>query len=131
MCRHASPARAAVIGLLLAALFAMTGAQWVALQSVAWIRMMAEYSRDGSLLEAVCKTFDGAHPCPLCKRIATEKQAPNSIGAAMELEKVTLLCEETPEFPQPVQPCWSVEQTAIVCRYMAWSPPVPPPRTGV
>jgi hypothetical protein len=39
------------------------------LQTVAWTGMLISYSRDGSFAEAVVKTFDGEHPCPLCKVI--------------------------------------------------------------
>lgn len=31
--------------------------------------MLISFSRDGSLVEAVAKTFDGEHPCPLCKAV--------------------------------------------------------------
>jgi hypothetical protein len=39
------------------------------LQTVAWTGMLISYSRDASLKEAVAMTFDGEHPCPLCKAI--------------------------------------------------------------
>ncbi|HLP77276.1 MAG TPA: hypothetical protein VK327_10195 [Candidatus Paceibacterota bacterium] len=54
------------------------GLHWAFLQSVAWVGMIANFSRDASLTEAVSKTFDGDHPCCLCKAIekgrAEEKQ---------------------------------------------------------
>ena len=45
------------------------GAHWAFLQSVAWVSMIVSYSRDASFVEAVGKTFDGNHPCCLCKAI--------------------------------------------------------------
>ena len=45
------------------------GAHWAFLQSVAWLGMIVTYSRVASFAEAVSKTFDGEHPCGLCKVI--------------------------------------------------------------
>lgn len=54
------------------------GSQGALLQSVAWLGMMVKYSKDAPLAEALSKTFDGKHPCRLCKAIqqsrASEKQ---------------------------------------------------------
>ncbi len=54
------------------------GLHWTLLQTIAWTGMIVNYSRDGSFSEAVSKTFDGRHPCCLCKAIkqgrAEEKQ---------------------------------------------------------
>ena len=43
------------------------GLHWTLLQTVAWTGMLLTYSRGTSLSEAVTKTFDGQHPCALCK----------------------------------------------------------------
>jgi len=43
------------------------GLHWALLQTVAWTGMLLTYSRGTSLSEAVTKTFDGQHPCALCK----------------------------------------------------------------
>ncbi len=51
------------------------GLHWALLQTVAWTGMLVSYSRDGSFTEAVSKTFDGAHPCCLCKAIKSGRQA--------------------------------------------------------
>ena len=54
------------------------GLHWTLLQTIAWTGMIVSYSRDASLAEAVSKTFDGKHPCKMCKVIkqarAEEKQ---------------------------------------------------------
>jgi len=41
------------------ALFLVIGGPWAVLQTVAWTKMMVDYSRGASLTEAVTKTFDG------------------------------------------------------------------------
>jgi len=57
------------------ALVATTGLHWAALQTVAWTTMLADNLRQHSLTEAVSQTFDGLHPCCLCKAIAAGKQS--------------------------------------------------------
>ena len=54
------------------------GLHWALLQTVAWTGMIIAYSQDNPLREAVSMTFDGQHPCGMCKAIkqgrAAEKQ---------------------------------------------------------
>ena len=54
------------------------GLHWALLQTTAWTAMVIGYSRHNSFTEAVGMTFDGQHPCHLCKIItqgrAEEKQ---------------------------------------------------------
>jgi hypothetical protein len=64
--------------LLIILLFWVTGGQWLMLQSVAWINMVRDYSQSSTLSRALIKTFDGNHPCPLCRFIQKEKSAQNS-----------------------------------------------------
>lgn len=53
--------------LIAAPLVLSLGLHWTLLQSAAWVGMIVSYSHTSSLAEAVAKTFDGDHPCPLCK----------------------------------------------------------------
>ena len=41
------------------------------LQSVAWTKMLVDYSRTEGIAAAVEKTFDGQHPCTLCMKVQT------------------------------------------------------------
>ena len=50
------------------------GLQWALLQAVAWTSMFISYSRNAPLTEAVVKTFDGEHPCPMCLKIRESRQ---------------------------------------------------------
>lgn len=61
-------------GLVVTAICVSLGLQWAVLQGVAWTGMLISYARDASLIEAVAKTFDGDHPCPLCKAVAKGQQ---------------------------------------------------------
>ncbi len=49
------------------------GLHWVVLQSAAWSSMLIRYSEEGTFTQAVGKTFDGKHPCALCKAIQKER----------------------------------------------------------
>jgi len=51
-------------------LFIIIGGPWTVLQTIAWAKMVIEYSRDTSVGEALSKTFDGNHPCGMCKKIS-------------------------------------------------------------
>jgi hypothetical protein len=65
--------------LLVFVLIASTGGQWAVMQSAAWAMMLANNLRTESVTGAVTRTFDGQHPCAICKAIAharqTEKKA--------------------------------------------------------
>src|SRR3954470_20768479 len=52
------------------------GAHWAALQSVAWATMLVEYSQHEPLPRALAQTFDGHHPCDLCKRVVAAQEVP-------------------------------------------------------
>ena len=63
------PLPASIKIVAVAALVFSLGLHWALLQTVAWAGMVISYSRDASLKQAVSMTFDGEHPCPLCKAI--------------------------------------------------------------
>ncbi len=50
------------------------GTPWIFLQSAAWVNMLVKFSRTTSFAQAVTLTFDGKHPCRLC-RLVKEGQA--------------------------------------------------------
>ncbi len=58
---------------LIGALLMSMGGHLVLLQTVAWGNMMVEFSSRDSFSEAVDKTFDGEHPCHLCKVVKKSK----------------------------------------------------------
>jgi hypothetical protein len=117
---------------LLAAL--SVGLHWGAVQLVGWASMTLEYSRTVPLSDALEMTFDGKHPCKLCKLVAKEgplsendeKQAP---GKKFELKSL-------------VATLWPEEIPLALCsdRSSPWTgpdararskrdrPPLPPPR---
>lgn len=73
---------------MIVALLAATGAHWAALQSVAWTTMLANNLKSGSLSQALEKTFDGRHPCPLCKAVAAGKKSETKSEFTLELKRL-------------------------------------------
>ena len=73
--------------LIVLALMLSIGAHWAALQSMAWFGMIVSYSHDSSLTVAIDKTFDGHHPCCLCKAIAAGKKSERKQEASLQKDE--------------------------------------------
>jgi hypothetical protein len=114
--------------LLIAVLLVGTGAHWGALQSVAWTRMLAENLRTASFADAVSRTFDGQHPCSICKVIANAKKSDKQVEFSQPLTKL--------EFPLTTQSLLLVAPTRSqlvptaneLVDSLSQPPPTPPPR---
>lgn len=116
----------------------MCGGPQGMLQTMAWTGMLVSYSQDGDFTEAVEKTFDGAHPCPLClaieeSRKAEHTPAPPLRPAPEELLKICL--QPVPPDPCPAglpavagEPSVFTDQPVPVHSQPRPGPPVPPPR---
>src|SRR5208337_4785359 len=105
-----------------------TGLHWAMLQSVAWTTMLADNLRTQSLTEAVTHTFDGKHPCCLCKAIAAGRKSEQKKEFTAPIQKL--------EFP-PVKENFVLiaptqfqllPQVNTFADLLTQKPPVPPPR---
>lgn len=76
----------AVMGL---ALFMAMGGPLALLQGIAWANMVHDFSKNGSLCQAVTKTFDGHHLCPLCQKLAKARAAEEKAPVTMKIDKKT------------------------------------------
>jgi hypothetical protein len=113
-----------------AALFLSAGGHLALLQGVAWATMIKDFSRSGSVTTAVLKTFDGKHPCSLCKKIAAERtheeKAPVTVKAEKKAE--VFVASESAIVPLPIVCSFAYPQDPFVNvpeRFFA--PPVPVP----
>jgi hypothetical protein len=70
------------------ALVATLAAHWALLQTVAWTTMLADNLQSSSFHEAVTKTFDGKHPCCLCKAIAAATQSEKKMDLSFQSQKL-------------------------------------------
>jgi hypothetical protein len=114
--------------LMILALLAATGGNWAALQSIAWTTMLAENLQSAPLAEALDKTFDGRHPCPLCKAVAAGEASQQKSAFTLELKKLEF--PPAPErfvFVAPTQ-FWRLPQVNTFADSLPHPPLTPPPR---
>ena len=115
----------------LAAAFFLAGGQWIALQAFAWSRMMVVYSRQGTLTEALVKTFDGRHPCKLCRAVQ-DAQKPRPDNTPEEktgrvFEMLGVIHRATAP-PMPTRSCARPVAADDFCCDLSIPPPTPPPK---
>jgi len=115
--------------LVIVALVLATGAHWAALRTIAWTTMLANNLRTQSVSTAVSNTFDGEHPCPLCKAIAAGKKS----GKKSEAVSPTLKMEFPPVANRFVLiapiPFFVFPAEDVFVETSFAKPPVPPPRS--
>jgi hypothetical protein len=115
-------------GLTVAMLCASIGLHWIALQSVAWGKMIVTYSQSCLLSEAVTKTFDGKHPCDLCKHISGAQHAPKKPEAQPSVAKPVLICTVTPRFLRNAWKHFEYASHSVPINERRDRPAIPPPR---
>lgn len=106
-----------------------TSLHWAALQTVAWTTMLASNLCDDSFSQAVSKTFDGLHPCCLCKAIAAAKKAGKKSEAVSPVLKMEFPPLAGPLVLIPPAQIEPLPLADIFAESLASKPPVPPPRT--
>jgi len=112
------------------ALFLVAGGHWAMLQGVAWATMVKDFSKTGSLTEAVGKTFDGKHPCAMCKKLtnarASEEKAPVTLKVDKKAE--VFVASIRSEVPMPLaRPIVYGPAPFVVMPERFFAPPVPVP----
>lgn len=117
--------------LMLLGILAASGGHWVAFQTLAWTRMLVSYSQDTTFVDAVTKTFDGQHPCALCKTIekgrGSQKQAP-----VLKLEpKANFVMSATVRVVRQIGWSWNLEIPEVGAEQRIEPPVAPPPRSGL
>ena len=102
------------------------------LQSVAWTGMALDYSARYGLAGGLQRTFDGQHPCKLCKKIAKARQEQSRAPVAVSLPPLKLVCLVSANTCAPM-PLRMEPQRYFTFRGMPLlrlePPPFPPPRT--
>ena len=119
--------------LVVLALLLSIGGHWVVLQSAAWTGMLIGYAMQGTITEAVGMTFDGRHPCKLCKVVDQgTKSSPKPASNEKEpVKKIQLFAEATPEmWVQSYRRSAAPSDAGIIGPVRQWAPPVPPPRAA-
>lgn len=112
------------------ALFLVAGGHWAMLQGVAWAGMVKDFSRTGSLTEAVGKTFDGKHPCAMCKKIASARTHEEKAPVTVKADKKAEVFVKAPgsELPLPdSRPFVHGPVPFVSIPELCFAPPVPVP----
>lgn len=114
---------------LILALLGATGGHWAVLQSLAWADMLAQNLQTESVSAAITKTFDGQHPCKMCKQIAAGKKAEKKQSVPFEIKKLEFINERPVlVFAAPQ----SFRLAPVLCSHLTGlphRPSVPPPRS--
>ena len=115
------------------------GMQWALVQGIAWTEMFISFARQGSVVEAVEKTFDGLHACPLCKKVregshdSKQKQSPEEDDTEKDLdadEADAVLVSHAVLIP-PAGETMSFAPLRAVMIQRNEMPETPPPRRGL
>jgi hypothetical protein len=104
------------------------GLHWSFLQSVAWTTMLVSSLSTTSFSRAVQRTFDGKHPCALCKVIAAGKNAEKKTDTLVLLKKFEAVSQAAAIVILPPASLPRVTSADAVPASRAQSPPTPPPR---
>ena len=115
--------------LLVIALVAMIGGHWAVLQTVAWSTMLADNLRVSSFSEAVERTFDGKHPCALCKQISAGKKAEKKTDISFGIKKLEFVSNGVAPVFKPFQSFYLLQHHNDAVRELTHQPLAPPPRS--
>lgn len=74
-----------------AVLLAVFALRWPLLQLIAWLSMLVRYSSQHGLVSGWRMTFDGEHPCVLCRAVATGSQAEAAVLGLLASQPALLL----------------------------------------
>ncbi|HXT10316.1 MAG TPA: hypothetical protein VN873_02050 [Candidatus Angelobacter sp.] len=114
--------------LMIIAVLSATGTHWLALQSVAWTAMLAENLHTSSFKQAIRSTFDGKHPCCLCKEIARDKQSEKKSDVQFDLKKLDLSLGNFEIVFRPPSASHELQAANESADSLTRAPSVPPPR---
>ncbi len=116
--------------LLIVAVLSATGSHWLVLQGIAWSTMLVDRVHTESLSAALESTFDGHHPCCLCKKISEDRQKETKPEFTVQFKKAELTFE-------PVAIIFSAPSHFVLMdspifghAELTYQPPVPPPRAA-
>jgi hypothetical protein len=117
---------------LLLAWFIATGGQWDLVQTFAWGRMFANYSRIMSVESALRLTFRPDNLCSVCKlvRAAKQQQEQSPAAASKAAGKILLVFEPVPQVVMARHSFFSWSPgDQILKGVQRAAPPIPPPRS--
>ena len=104
------------------------GTHWSFLQSVAWVGMVVQYSHETTITEALSNTFDGRHPCKLCKFVESGKASEKKQDSQKPVTKLEYASFSHKILLLPPQLGAITFPALTLSGERRDSPPVPPPK---
>ncbi len=118
---------------LVGAICLSLGMHWALLQGIAWTGMLISFARQGAVIEAVQKTFDGQHGCALCHKVKegrnSNPEQPQQTGQSMQ--KITAVLVEITSLVAPAGTTFSFVPLHERLVQRTELPETPPPRHGL
>ena len=114
--------------LLIIALLCATGVHWTALQSVAWVGMFADNSRTDDFGSALVKTFDGKHPCKLCKEVEAGRKSDRKAVFQANAARLDFVIAQLPVLLNAPSAFVLLPEELFSSNLRSYPPPSPPPR---
>jgi hypothetical protein len=114
----------------------LCGGHYGVFQAFAWSKMLLDYSQQDGLVVGAIKTFDGNHPCCMCKQIGAAKKADaeqtkdNKMSVSGLVLKEVVTSREIRAKAPSLTDAVPVKLPEMLVRGAIFgvSPPVPPPR---
>ncbi|WP_395717637.1 hypothetical protein [Prosthecobacter sp.] len=109
------------------------GMHWVLLQGVAWTGMIISFASQGTVLEAVEKTFDGQHGCALCAKVKEGRESSQKEPgqSSQSLKKIDAVLVEITKLVTPAAKTISFVFLREEGEKRTLRPEMPPPRRGL
>jgi hypothetical protein len=114
--------------LCVVALCQLLGGHWAILQTAAWVGMAIEYCGHDGVQAGLTETFDGEHPCALCKSIAKNRTSEKNHSTLSALAKIVSILQEETATLDPPRNFWFRQLSAPHAYGVPHSPLIPPPR---
>lgn len=122
------PNQRAIKAVAVALLAFSLGLHWLVLESVAWVAMTLDFSRETAIVQVIQKTFDDRNTCSLCHAIAQGQQAEDEQadnGNLVKIEAVVYTGAASVDFPRLLE--LSILQ-ATGSAHQRGNPHSPPPQ---
>jgi len=113
------------------AVFQLIGGHWAILQTTAWVGMVVEYSATFGVQAGLTKTFDGQHPCELCRSIAHHTGAEKKQAASIEFGKYSSIAQASATILYPPMRFWYQQLSECLVSGVSRPPLIPPPRDPI
>ena len=112
------------------ALACVIGLHWAFLQTFAWTTMLVDNLASASLSAALQRTFDGKHPCALCRAIAEGKKSEKKADTLLRIKKFEGLSAPVAIALSPPASFPPIEVANVSLGTVSHAPPTPPPRAA-